>query len=350
MPKALVTGATGFVGGAVLSELLRRAWKVRVLHRPHSDLRNLEGRGPELERRLGDLRDPASLEEAMEGCDVLFHVAARYEFCLFRSRDMYLDNVQGTRNILRAAASCGVKKIVYTSTVGVLKARSDGQAVDESQEATFKQLPGHYKRSKWLADQEALKAAREGQPVVIVCPTAPVGPYDCKPTPTGKMILDFLRGRMKAYVETGLNLVAVEDVAVGHLLAAERGKVGQRYILGSENLSLKEIFSMLSEISGISPPMTKLPKQVLVPLSLASEVWALISGSPPRVPFEAAQMAHAFMYFDSSRAMRELDFRPGSVKEALRRAVAWFRENNSTARKRTPALEARARPRANDPA
>ncbi|MBI4585021.1 MAG: NAD-dependent epimerase/dehydratase family protein [Planctomycetes bacterium] len=331
MPKALLTGATGFIGGALLRELLAREWNVRVLHRPRSDLRNLEGHSREIERCVGDLRDPDSLKAAMEGCDMLFHLAARYLFSLAGYRDMYLDNVEGTRNILRVAANSGVKKIVYTSTVGVLSVRSDGKPVDESEVASFDQLPGHYKRTKWLADQEAFKAAREGAPVVIVCPTAPVGPGDWKPTPTGKIIVDFLAGRMKAYVETGLNLVAVEDVAVGHILAAEKGEVGRRYILGKENLSLKEILDLLSEITGIPSPKFKLPRQVLLPFSLLSEGIALITGKLPGIPFEAAHMAHTFMYFDCTRAVHELEFRPRCVKEALQRAVEWFRKNRSVA-------------------
>ena len=333
MPLALLTGATGFVGGAVLRELLARGWGVRVLHRPGSPQRNLEGLGAPFERWIGDLRDLASLREAAAGCDFVFHVAARYQFGLGYSRAMYRDNVEGTCNVLAAAAAARVRRIVYTSTVGVLHARADGVPVDEACLASIEQLAGPYKRSKWLAEQEVLRAAREGLPVVTVCPSAPVGPCDVKPTPTGKMILDFVRGRMPAYVDTGLNLVAVEDAAVGHVLAAERGEVGQRYILGHENLSFRAILEMLSSITGRSPPRLRVPRRLLVPLSYVSEGVSLVLRRAPAISLENARMAQSYMYFDCSRAVRELGFSPGSVRRALERAVDWFEENGYVSRR-----------------
>ncbi|MCZ6794700.1 MAG: NAD-dependent epimerase/dehydratase family protein [Planctomycetota bacterium] len=326
MPRAVVTGATGFIGGAVSRELTARGWEVHIIHRPGSDLRHLDGL-VDCERHVGDLRERDGLASVLEGCDVLFHVAARYEFGLARARDIYLDNVVGTRNVVEAARASGVKKVVYTSTVGVLWPRADGVPVDETQLARLDQLHGAYKRSKWQAEQEVLKGLELGLPAVIVCPTAPVGPYDVKPTPTGKMVLDFLRGRMRGYVDTGLNLVASEDVAVGHILAAEKGTVGKRYILGHENLSLKEIFDMLSNITGIPSPRFKFPRSVLWPLSLVSEGLALLTRRPPNIPLETIGMARRFMYFDCSRAREKLGYRPRSVEEALRRAVRWFEDN-----------------------
>ena len=328
MPQALVTGATGFLGGAILRELLAREWNVRAIHRPGSDLRYLDGHASTVEKYVGDLREPESLKPALEGCDVLFHVAARYQFGLIRARDLFQDNVVGTRNIIAAARECNVKRMVYTSTAGVLRPRSDGVLADENDLATLGQLHGAYKRTKWLADQEVVKAAKEGLPVVIVCPTAPVGPFDVKPTPTGKMILDFLLGRMRGYVDTGLNLVACEDVAVGHVLAAEKGEVGRRYILGSENLSLMKIFETLSRITGLPAPRFRLPKSLLLPLSLLSEGISMITRRSPLFSLETARMARKHMYFDSSRAVRELGFSPGSVEDALERAVVWFRDNH----------------------
>ncbi len=328
MPKAIVTGATGFLGGALLRELLLRGWDVRVLARPASDLRNLEGHLRPFERVHGDLLDKASLRRAIDGCDVVFHVAARYSLWNPRPAGIYRDNVDGARNVFEVAGEAGVRRIVYTSTVGVLKARADGQPADESSVAELKDVQGHYKRSKWLGDACARDFAAKGLPVVIVNPSTPIGPHDVKPTPTGRIIVDFLRRRMVAYTDTGLNLVAVEDVAVGHILAAELGVPGERYILGGEDYSLKRLFEELSRLTGLPSPRLCIPRRLLLPLAAASSCCARFFRTPPFLPWEAARMAQRHMYFDSARARRELGFEPGSVSLALERAVRWFRNND----------------------
>ena len=327
MPKAFITGATGFVGGALLRELLARGWDVRALVRPTSDSRNLEGHSRPFERVDGDLREKAGLKRAVAGCDVVFHVAARYSLWNPRPDEIYKDNVDGTRNVLEAAGDAGVGRIVYTSTVGVLRASAEGKLSDESQLSAISDVTGHYKRSKWLAEACARDLAAKGLPIVIVNPSTPVGPHDVKPTPTGGVIVDFLRRRMLAYTKTGLNLVAVEDVAIGHILAAERGEPGERYILGAENYSLRQLLEALSSLTGLPPPRFCVPRKLLLPLAGISFGWTLISRRPPLIPWEAARMAQKHMYFDSSRARRELGFAPGDVRQALDRAVRWFREN-----------------------
>lgn len=327
MPKAMLTGATGFVGGALLRELLRRGWDVRVLVRPASDPQNLEGHERRIERVTGDLADRGSIRRAIEGCDTVFHVAARYSLWNLRPHEIYRDNVEGTRNVLETAGDLGVRRIVHTSTVGVLGAPPDGGPADESSRVELGDIQGHYKRSKWRAEECARDLASKGLPVVIVNPASPVGPRDIKPTPTGKIILDFLRGRMFACTRTGLNLVPVEDVAVGHILAAERGVPGERYILGGENLSLARIFGLLSEITGRSPPRVSIPPRLLLPMSVVAEAVSRVTRRPPLIPWEAVAMAQRHMYFENARARRELGFAPGDVKSALERAVQWFREN-----------------------
>jgi len=333
--RALVTGATGFIGAAVVRALKARGARIRVLHRPASDLRNLDDLGDGVERVVGDLRNPESLVRATSGCDWVFHVAARYRFGLRHAREIYRDNVDGTRNVLDAARAAGVERVVYTSTVGVLSLGDNGTPVDESRLATFRELAGPYKRSKWLAEKEAMRAASEGLPVVIVCPTAPVGPNDVKPTPTGGLIVDFLSGRMPAYVDTGLNLVAVEDVALGHILAAERGRVGERYILGHENLRLREILAILARLTGIEAPRFRVPKRLLLPAAWISEGFSSILRRDPRLSIENARMSQHYMFFDSTKARRELTWEPGSVEAALERAVAWFRDNGYVRGERT---------------
>jgi len=327
MPKAFLTGASGFVGGAVLRELLQRGWEVRALVRPSSDRRNLQGHQGSLESYTGDLRDPASLERGLEGCQALFHVAARYSLWNPRPREIYADNVEGTRNVLEAARRKGVEKVVYTSTVGTIHIPPDGSPGDESRLHELHEIHGHYKRSKLLAELEARRFASEGLPVVIVHPSAPVGPFDIKPTPTGQMIVDFLLGRMTAYTDTGLNIVGVEDVAVGHVLAHQRGRPGEGYILGGENMSLLEIFRSLSSITGIPAPRARIPRSVLAPIAFLSEGWARITRKPPRVSWEAVRLAGRYMYFSSARAERELGYQPGSARAALERAVEWFEKN-----------------------
>jgi dihydroflavonol-4-reductase len=333
MQKAMLTGATGFLGGALLRELLGRGWGVRVLVRPTSETMNLEGHERSFERVTGDLADRASLRRAIDGCDTVFHVAARYSLWNLRPEEIYRDNVEGTRNVLETAGELGVRRIVYTSTVGVLKAPADGCPADESSRAELCDLHGHYKRSKWQAEQVARELVARGLPVIIVNPATPVGPRDVKPTPTGRIIIDFTCGRMFASTRTGLNLVPVEDVAVGHILAAERGVPGEGYILGGENLSLARIFDLLSEITGRSPPRVSIPPRLLLPMSVVAEAVSRVTRRPPLIPWEAVAMAQRHMYFDSGRARRELGFTPGEVKAALERAVRWFRENGYLGRR-----------------
>lgn len=324
--KTLVTGGTGFVGRAVAQELLAAGREVRVLVR---DPQHPALRGLSVEAVRGDLQDPASLKAALQGCSHLYHVAADYRLWVPDPQEMYAVNVQGTKDLLTAAAEAGVRRIVYTSTVGVLGNPGDGTPGAEDTPVSLKDMCGHYKRSKFLAEQEVLELVRQGMPVVLVHPSAPVGPWDSRPTPTGQMIVDFLKGRMPAYLETGLNLVHVKDVAQGHLFAEARGRIGEKYILGHQNLSLSQILGMLAEISGRPAPRIKLPYLPILCLSYVNEFWATyISRRPPRMPLAAVKMARKFMYFDSAKAVKELGLPQTPVRQALAEAVAWFRENN----------------------
>jgi dihydroflavonol-4-reductase len=323
MTKTLVTGGTGFIGRAVVMELLAVRREVRVLARRPEALADLK-----VEVAPGDLRDSASLASAVKGCDRLFHVAADYRLWVPDPDAMYAVNVQGTRDLFTAAAEAGMAKVVYTSTVGALGNPGDGTPGTEETPVTLADMVGHYKRSKFLAEQIALEFARRGLPVVLVHPSAPVGPWDSRPTPTGQIIVDYLKGRMPAYLETGLNLIHVRDVAVGHLLADEKGRVGEKYILGNQNLSLSEIFRMLAEITGIPAPKIRLPYLPILALSYLDEFWAThVSGKPPRMPVAGVKMAKKFMYFDSSKAVRELGLPQTPVSQALMEAVAWFQEH-----------------------
>jgi len=332
--KAFLTGATGFIGGHLLDALLAAGAEVRCLVRSSSPRRNLEGRQVEVVE--GDLRRPESLAEALVGCDALFHCAADYRLYSPRPRELYESNVEGTRNILRAAVAAGVERVVYTSSVGALGLRGDGSPADEKTPAALADMVGHYKRSKYLAERVAERFAENGLPVVIVNPSTPVGEGDLKPTATGRMVLDFLNRRTPAYVDTGLNLVDVRDVAVGHLLAAERGLVGRKYILGNRNLSLREIFSMLSAISGLPAPRVKLPHWLPLSVAAIDTAWARLVGGEPRVALEAVRLSRYEMYFDSGRAVRELGLPQTPVEQALERAVHWFREHGYARGARTP--------------
>ena len=323
--KTLVTGGTGFVGRAVVTELLNAGRQVRVLARnpQHPALAGLD-----VEAAPGDLRDSASLEKAVQGCNHLFHVAADYRLWVPDPEEMYAVNVEGTRNLLAAAQAAGVERVVYTSTVGALGNPGDGTPGTEDTPVSLAEMVGHYKRSKFLAEEVALDFARQGLPLVVVNPSTPVGPWDARPTPTGQMLVDYLKGRMPAYLETGLNLVHVKDVARGHLLAAEKGRVGEKYILGHENLSLSQIFQMLAEISGLPAPTVKLPYALVLPLAYINEFWARhVSRGTPRMTVTAVRMAKKFMYFDSSKAVKELGFSQTPAKEALAEAVEWFKKN-----------------------
>jgi len=279
--------------------------------------------GLDLEIASGDLRDAASLERAVEGCGLVFHVAADYRLWAKDPGELYRSNVDGTRNLLSAAQRAGVDRVVYTSTVGCIGMPHDGIG-DETTAVSLEDMAGDYKRSKFLAEQVALEFARGGLPVVIVNPTAPVGDHDVKPTPTGKIVLDFLNGAMPAFIDTGLNIVDVRDTALGHVLACERGQPGERYILGSENLTLAQILQKLAHITGRKAPTTKLPYAVAYCAGACSTAWAAMTGKPPRVPLDAVRMAKKKMWVTHQKAARELGFAPGPADQALTRAVQWF--------------------------
>jgi len=319
--KTLVTGAAGFLGSHVAHELVGRGESVRVLVRPSSDLRALEGL--DAERFDGDLRDRASLERALEGVDRVFHVAADYRLWARDPREIYESNVTGTQNLLDSARRAEVSKFVYTSTVATIAVPQDGGLPNEETRASKSQMIGHYKRSKFEAEQLALRAAETGLPVVIVNPTTPVGPGDWKPTPTGKIIVDFLNGRMPGYVDTGLNFVPVEDCARGHLLAAEHGRTGERYILGGPNLTLKQMLDILSLVSGLRAPRWKFPHVLAYAAGCVDMAFSRLMGRAPQIPLEGVRMARHKMFVDASTAQRELGFAPGPVEAALGRAVAW---------------------------
>ncbi|PIQ82906.1 MAG: NAD-dependent dehydratase [Candidatus Omnitrophica bacterium CG11_big_fil_rev_8_21_14_0_20_64_10] len=321
----LVTGASGFVGGRVAALLCERGERVRLLVRPTSDRRNL--RDLPAEPVVGDLCDPASLDRALAGCRQVYHVAADYRLWSPDPRQLYRSNVQGTRNLLEAARRAGVERVVYTSSVGALGIPADGTPGHEETPVTLADMIGHYKRSKFLAEAEARASAQTGFPVVIVNPSTPVGVGDLKPTPTGRLILDFLNGRMPAYVETGLNLVDVEDVAEGHLLAMAKGRVGERYILGNGNLTMREILEILARITGRAAPTVRLPRPVVLGLGAVSTLASRVTGRSPRIPWEGVRMSGKKMFFDSSKAVRELGLPQTPVETALRKAVDWFREN-----------------------
>jgi dihydroflavonol-4-reductase len=317
----LVTGATGFIGWHVARKLLSRGARVRALARPTSQVRELD-----VEVAPGDLRDPESLERAVAGCGVVFHIAADYRLWAKDPNDLYRSNVEGTRNLLAAARKCGVERVVYTSTVGCIAIPTDGLG-REDVAARLEDMTGAYKRSKFQAEKVALEFAESGFPVVIVNPTAPIGDHDFKPTPTGKIVVDYLKGAMPAFVDTGLNLVDVEDTAQGHLLACERGRPGERYILGSENLTLQQILARLAAIAGGQAPRWRIPHAVAYAAGVASTGWANLTGQEPRVPLDAVKMARTKVFVSLDKAKRELGFNPEPVDGALRRAVDWFRAN-----------------------
>lgn len=316
-----MTGATGFVGWHVARKLVERGQQVRALVRDPSRLKEIEA-----EAVRGDLRDPASLRDAVAGCSIVFHVAADYRLWARNPAELYESNVEGTRNLLRAARDEGVQRVVYTSTVGCIGMPGSGVG-DETVPVSFEHMSGTYKRSKFLAEQVALEFARDGFPVVIVNPTAPMGDHDVKPTQTGRIVLDFLKGDMPAYVDTGLNVVDVRDVAEGHILACDRGRNGERYILGSENLTLQQILCHLAAIDGTPAPTLRIPYSVAFAAGLVSTGWARVSGREPRAPLDAVKMSRKKMWVSHEKASRELSFRPSPVNGALQRAVKWFRAN-----------------------
>ncbi|RMD61971.1 MAG: NAD-dependent epimerase/dehydratase family protein [Alphaproteobacteria bacterium] len=322
----LVTGATGFVGSAVVRRLLARGESVRVLVRPHSDRRNIADLP--LEVVEGDLRDPTSLDRALEGCRALFHVAADYRLWVPDPATLYAVNVTGTQQLMRAAAAAGVRRIVYTSSVATLGLNRDGTPGDEDTPVSLDDMIGPYKRSKFLAEHAVLKLVRDhGLPAVIVNPSTPVGPRDIKPTPTGRLIVEAATGRIPAYVDTGLNIVHVDDVAAGHLLAFDRGTVGERYILGGENLTLSEILGKIARLIGRRAPRLRLPVAAVMPVAHACEAWArLTSGAEPFVTVDAVRMARKWMFFSSAKAQVRLGYRARPADEALADAIAWFRQ------------------------
>lgn len=318
----LVTGATGFIGNHVARLLLERGETLRLLVRQTSSRLSLDGLRSKI--HVGDLRDRASLKEAVRGCRQVYHVAADYRLWSRRPRDLYETNVEGTRNLLSIAQESGVERVIYTSTVGTIRLPGDGTLGTENSPVPIDDMSGHYKRSKFLAEQVAQEFAANGFPVVIVNPTAPIGERDFRPTPTGLIIRDFLTGRMPAYLDTGLNLVDVRDVAKGQILAAERGRIGERYLLGAENLTLKQMFDQLAEITGRPAPTTRIPYPLALAAGLVSTAFASVSGVEPRVPLEGVRMARKKMFVDCSKAQRELGFEAGSVTAALARSVEWF--------------------------
>ncbi len=320
MKPTLVTGATGFLGWHVARKLIDRGDSVRVLARDPAKVRELE-----VETVRGDLRDPASLERAVAGCGAVYHVAADYRLWAPDPQEMFRSNVEGTRSLLSAAKSAGVERVVYTSTVGCIGFPKHGLG-DESTPVTSEEMTGPYKRSKWEAERAAIEFAREF-PVVIVNPTAPVGDHDFKPTPTGKIVVDFLRGAMPGFVDTGLNVVDARDVAQGHLLACERGKAGERYILGSENLTLEQILQKLAAITGKKAPSMRVPYAVAYAFGAASTAWASVTGREPRAPLDAVKMSRKKMWVSHEKAARELGYSPGPASVGLQRAVDWFRAN-----------------------
>jgi dihydroflavonol-4-reductase len=323
---AFVTGATGFVGSHVARALAEQGAELRLLVRSNSDTRNIE----ELkgERVTGDLRDPASLEKGICGCEVVFHVAADYRLWVRDPEQMYRANVEGTRAILNAAKKNGVRRVVYTSSVATMGFISNGHPADEDSPVSLDNMIGPYKRSKFMAEQVALEAGRSGMDVVVVNPTTPVGERDIKPTPTGRIIVDFLKKKFPAYVDTGLNLVDVRECAQGHVAAFEKGRSGERYILGGENLSLKQILDKLAAITGLPSPTVRVPYAMALASGVVDEVvTGRILGREPRVTIDAVRMGRKKMFASSAKAERELGWKPVPVENALRRAVDWFREN-----------------------
>lgn len=338
---ALVTGASGFVGSAVVRALVRREEIVRVLVRPTSDRRNLTDLGVEV--ATGDLHEPASLARALEGCRVLYHVAADYRLWIPRPDEIYRTNVDGTVALIRAAVDAGVERIVYTSSVATLGLNENRDPADETTPVSLADMVGHYKRSKYLAEERVQHLVRDlAAPVVIVNPSTPVGPRDLKPTPTGRMVLDAAAGRMPAYVDTGLNIVHVDDVAHGHLLACEHGVVGERYILGGHNMPLREILGVIADLMGRTAPRVSLPHDLILPVAQVAELVARMTGREPFVTVDGIKLAKKHMYFSSRKAERDLGYVVRPALTAFQDAIDWFHDQGYLGRagqRRTPSHE-----------
>ena len=324
--KTLITGANGFIGSAVMRHLLDVGHDIRAVVRPGSDRRNLEGLPVEVIE--GDLNDKISLVQAVKGCNAVFHLAADYRLWIPDPDNMYQTNVQGTRNLMLASADAGVEKIVYTSSVAVLGLNGDRSPANEDTPMSLEDMIGHYQRSKYLAEKEVIKLVNEHDlPAVIVNPSTPLGPGDIRPTPTGNIVVETLNDRMPAYVDTGLNIVHVDDVAKGHCLAFEKGKIGERYILGGENLSLQTIIGIICELSNKKPTSIKLPHNLILPIAWFMERWAAISKKKPRATVDEIRMSKKCMYFSSDKAIEELGYQFRPAKEAINDAIEWFIKN-----------------------
>jgi dihydroflavonol-4-reductase len=324
---ALVTGGSGFVGSAVVRALIERGCVVRALVREHSDRRNLSGLPADIEFAVGSLEDPASLRAALVGCRALFHVAADYRIWVPRPDAMMRTNVDGTRSLMMEAMAAGVERIVYTSSVATLGLNADGTPADEETPVTPGDIVGPYKQSKYQAERLVRELVAEvGLPAVIVNPSTPVGPRDIKPTPTGRIIVEAASGRMPAYVDTGLNLVHVDDVAAGHLLAFERGRIGERYVLGGDDFTLAEMLGQIAGLTGRPAPRVRIPTAPLFPLAIAAETIARITHKEPFITCDGLRMARKRMFFASTKAERELGYRHRPALAGLSDAVAWFRE------------------------
>ena len=328
--KVFVTGSTGFVGSHVAKVLAAQGADLRLLVRKNSNMANLSGMHapPSLTTITGDLLNPESLRSGIHGCDFVFHVAADYRLWVRDPKQMYAANVDGTRELLRIAREEGVRRVIYTSSVATMGFKTDGTIVDENTPVSIADMVGHYKRSKFLAEQEALKAAYDGQEVMVLNPTTPIGAGDIKPTPTGRIVVDFLNRKFPAYVDTGLNLVDVEEVAHAHAAAIHKGTPGERYILGGENLTLKQILDKMSAITGLPSPTTKVPHAVAMAFAFFDEsITGRILGKEPRATVEAVRMGRKKMFASSAKATRDLGFRQVPVYQALRTAIDWFRAN-----------------------
>jgi len=323
--RLFLTGATGFVGAHVAQMAALQGAELRLLTRSSSNTKNLPI-GAEIV--VGDLREPEKFASALAGCDALIHVAADYRLWVPDPAEMYKANVEGTRELLRLAREAGVRRVVYTSSVATMGFKKDGTIVDEETPVSEADMIGHYKRSKWMAEQVAMEAARAGQQVIILNPTTPIGSLDTKPTPTGRLVVDFLNGNFPAYVDTGLNLVDVDEIARMHLVALDRGTPGERYILGGENLTLKQILDRLAAITGLPSPTMKVPHAVAMAFALFDEaITGKLRGKEPRATVEAVRMGRKMMFASSAKAERELGLRVMSVENALRSACAWFVAN-----------------------